>query len=108
MTTFQRAALSLTLAAMLGAAWMLRHTVVVVPRDGGAIAYLQDRWTGRVDLVIGDQRHLIRGPNFFDQMDGKSSSGAPVVGEIREGYRFLGGDPADRSSWAKATAAERR
>jgi hypothetical protein len=30
-----------------------------------------------------------------------TASGAPKVGEVRKGYRFKGGDPANRSSWEK-------
>lgn len=30
-----------------------------------------------------------------------SPSGAPAAGTIRGGYKFLGGDPANKSSWAK-------
>jgi hypothetical protein len=29
------------------------------------------------------------------------SSGMPAVGEVRKGYRFLGGDPSQQNSWAK-------
>ena len=28
-------------------------------------------------------------------------NGTPKVGEIRKGYSFLGGDPANKSSWQK-------
>jgi hypothetical protein len=29
------------------------------------------------------------------------SAGAPKVGEVRQGYKFKGGDPADQNSWEK-------
>ncbi len=31
-----------------------------------------------------------------------SAAGAPKVGEVRRGYRFKGGDPADRNNWEQA------
>jgi hypothetical protein len=106
MTTFQRAALGLMLTATLGAAWMTRYTVTVIPANSGAVAYLHDRWAGTVELVTGTQRHAIKpaaAPNFFDQFD-KAKPTAPAVGEVRDGYRFLGGDPSSRDSWAKVPA----
>jgi hypothetical protein len=39
-----------------------------------------------------------------DLMAGTSPAGAktpPKVGEIKSGYRYAGGDPAQRSSWVK-------
>ena len=35
------------------------------------------------------------------QQDQSTASGAPKVGEIRKGYRFKGGNPADKNSWEK-------
>ena len=31
----------------------------------------------------------------------KSAAGAPAAGEVRGGYKFKGGNPADKNSWEK-------
>jgi hypothetical protein len=35
------------------------------------------------------------------QPQAQNPSGAPQVGEVRQGYRFNGGDPADQANWIK-------
>lgn len=38
---------------------------------------------------------------FVDQAGGQPAQGAPKAGEVRGGYRFKGGNPADQASWEK-------
>ena len=56
-----------------------------------------------------DGMSKIRRPSYvFDQQTGRrvqedgQQSGAPSVGEVRGGYRFKGGNPADKAAWEKA------
>jgi len=56
-----------------------------------------------------DGMSKIRRPSYvFDQQTGRrvqedgQQSGAPSVGDVRGGYRFKGGNPADKASWEKA------
>ena len=38
---------------------------------------------------------------FVDQQGAPGASAAPRPGEVRGGYRFKGGNPADQASWEK-------
>ena len=38
---------------------------------------------------------------FVDQQGAPGASAAPRAGEVRGGYRFKGGNPADQASWEK-------
>ncbi|HML83052.1 MAG TPA: hypothetical protein PKE37_14945 [Thiomonas arsenitoxydans] len=38
---------------------------------------------------------------FVDQQAAQAASAAPRAGEVRNGYRFKGGNPADQASWEK-------
>ena len=38
----------------------------------------------------------------LDQFSGKSTPTTPSVGEVRSGWRFKGGDPAQKSNWEQA------
>lgn len=63
-------------------------------------------------LAFNQQRaDELRGGSFFKSSGGTSRGAAqpaaavpaaPSVGEMRDGYRFRGGDPADPASWVKA------
>lgn len=68
---------------------------------------------GRGDITASDARsrigelnkRSIMTPEMKQLLGGVETSGetgAPAVGEIVDGYRFKGGNPADESSWEKA------
>lgn len=66
-----------------------------------AIARVYRQHVGSPDLY--DRLAELDKP-LFDQRDlsgAQSASGAPQVGEVRQGYRYKGGDPANPDSWAK-------
>ncbi|WP_198164363.1 hypothetical protein, partial [Bradyrhizobium jicamae] len=39
--------------------------------------------------------------NGDTKAESKPSAGAPKVGDVQQGYRFKGGNPADRNSWER-------
>ncbi|QJC78212.1 hypothetical protein [Pseudomonas umsongensis] len=48
--------------------------------------------------VPGNAREPMRVPGTSQQ---SQYPGAPAVGTIRKGYKYLGGNPADKASWSK-------
>jgi hypothetical protein len=49
-----------------------------------------------IDNTRAGYEELLQGPQ-----PGQSAAAAPKVGEVRKGYRFKGGDPADPDSWER-------
>ncbi len=56
MTTFQKFIIGLGLLAVATSVWLGRYTLVPGQRgDGMPPAYVLDRWTGKVFVIIGAQ-----------------------------------------------------
>lgn len=58
----------------------------VVKSPDNVVIYNEN--TGQVQQIAGGQGAPVRKP--------------PVVGEVRDGYKFKGGNPADKAAWEKA------
>lgn len=64
-----------------------------------------DPWIETEVVNKAGQRVMFKGPQsvYLQNYGGKpSQNNAPTVGEIRRGYRYVGGDPRDKGSWIKA------
>lgn len=55
MNRFQTALVALAVAALVGAAWMLRFEIVSTE----ATAYRLDRWTGRIEWLVREESYLV-------------------------------------------------
>jgi len=54
--------------------------------------------------ALSDQGYRTEGLNIQERsrMRGPEIGASPQIGEVRKGYRYIGGNPAQKSSWEKA------
>lgn len=63
MSTFQKCLVFLSVAALLVAAWMGRYSLQTIARGGDSsvpLAYVLDRWTGGVEIVVAATRRPVK------------------------------------------------
>lgn len=87
-----RAAIAEQLRALSGKDAPNRFTVV----PGGQEVSPQGMPYTRPSMVLNNQTG-----QFVDQQGAPGASAAPRAGEVRGGYRFKGGNPADQASWER-------
>lgn len=92
-TPEERAALAEQLRALSGKEAPNRFTVVP---GGQEIDPTTNMAVTRPARVFNNQSG-----QFVDQQGAPGASAAPRAGEVRGGYRFKGGNPADQASWEK-------
>jgi hypothetical protein len=91
-TPEERSAVAEQLRALSGKEAPNRFTVV----PGGQEISPQGMPYTRPSMVFNNQSG-----QFVDQPAGQAAPAAPRSGEVRGGYRFKGGNPADQASWEK-------
>ena len=68
---------------------------------GGQLSSLKQQYevgTGRKDF---DERLSPRSRQVISGMTASPGAGAPSIGTVQDGWRFKGGDPADKKNWEK-------
>ena len=87
-----------------------------VPQIMGAIGGYQDLMAGQLKGLKKQYEDTTGKKNFDTRIrentrnvlmgrggDGSGAKSAPNVGDVQQGYRFKGGDPANQASWEKAS-----
>jgi len=92
-TPEERASIAEELRALSGKEAPNRYTVVP---GGQEIDPVTNMVVTRPARVFNNQTG-----QFVEQQAGQAAPAAPRPGEVRNGYRFKGGNPADQASWEK-------
>lgn len=92
-TPEERASIAEELRALSGKEAPNRYTVVP---GGQEIDPVTNMAVTRPARVFNNQTG-----QFVEQQAGQAAPAAPRPGEVRNGYRFKGGNPADQASWEK-------
>jgi len=70
------------------------------PQPGDSAPVIAQKKANREAQIGGFVREA--GPGYKPRAEPPpTSTGAPAVGTVQDGYRFKGGDPANRTSWEK-------
>lgn len=78
------------------------------PVPGDSPEVIEQKRRNRENAIAGIRAGSGPGASYADQMGAPKNEkpekeGGPKVGVIEDGYRFLGGDPADPNSWEKVS-----
>jgi len=80
-----------------------------------ALQYVQnkaDPWIETEVINPAGQRVMFKGPqsvymqNYGNRTPAPAQNNAPKVGEVRGGYRYSGGDPANKNNWIKVEGGQ--